>query len=128
MIRTTSFVVRFVRGWGEKMTASLALMALIAVPGGVSSGLVMGTIDAITPAGLAYLTMPRSGSSSMTPIEGWRRTSRRIPWILPRLLTRPSRSPMPLSSTLMWARRVKVFSLPTAQPMAWASLSTVVWS
>ena len=39
----------------------------MAVPGGVSSGLVIGTIDAMTPAGLAYLTKPLTGSSSMTP-------------------------------------------------------------
>ena len=44
----------------------------MAVPGGVSSGLVIGTIEAMTPAGLAYLTSPLTGSSSMTPTLGVR--------------------------------------------------------
>ena len=70
MISTVSYVVRLVRGCGEKITASFALIALMAVPGGVRAGFVMGTIEAMTPAGLAYLTIPFSGSSSMTPTLG----------------------------------------------------------
>ena len=100
----------------------------MAVPGGVSSGLVIGTIEAMTPAGLAYLTRPLTWSSSMIPTLGVRSASRRMPWILKRFAARPSRSPMPLSSTLMWARRVNVASLPRAHPMAWASRSTRAWS
>ena len=51
--------------------------------------------EAMTPAGLAYLTMPFSGSSSMMPMLFWRRASRRMPSTLPR---RPgSRLPIPLS-------------------------------
>ena len=62
MISTVSHVVRLLRGCGEKITASRHLMANIPTPGGVSSGFVVGTSDAIRPTGLAYLTMPFSGS------------------------------------------------------------------
>ena len=124
MISTVSRVVRRLRGWGEKITASRHLSANIPTPGGVSSGLVVGTSDAITPTGFAYLTIPRSGSSSMTPTLGWRSTSRRMPITLSRLPTRLTGSPMPLSSTPIAASRVKVSSLATAQATAWHSRST----
>ncbi len=58
MISTVSRVVFLLRGCGEKMTASRHLMANRPTPGGVSSGLVVGTRDAISPTGFAYLTMP----------------------------------------------------------------------
>ena len=93
-------------------------------PGGVSSGLVVGTSEAMRPTGLAYLTMPFSGSSSMTPTLFWRSTSRRMPMTLKRLPTRLSGSPMPLSSTPIRARRVNVASLATAQATAWQRRST----
>ena len=117
-------VVRLLRGCGEKTTASRHLMAKRPTPGGVSSGFVVGTSEAMRPTGFAYLTMPRSGSSSMTPMLGCRRTSRRMPMTLLRLLTRDTRSPMPLSSTPMLASRVNVVSLATAQATAWHSRST----
>ena len=53
--------VRLLSGCGEKMTASLHLIALIAMLTIVTSGLVTGSSPAITPAGLAYLTMPPVG-------------------------------------------------------------------
>ena len=127
MISTVSHVVRLLRGWGEKMTASRHLMANIPTPGGVSSGFVVGTSEAIRPTGLAYLAMPLSGSVSITPTLGCRRTSRRMPMTLKRLLTRLSGSPMPLSSTPICARRVKVLSLATAHATAWQRRSTSAW-
>ena len=127
MISTVSHVVRLLRGCGEKMTASRHLMANIPTPGGVSSGFVVGTSDAIRPTGLAYLAMPFSGTVSITPTLGCRRTSRRMPMTLKRLLIRLSGSPMPLSSTPIWARRVNVVSLATAQATAWQSRSTCSW-
>ena len=76
------------------------------MPIGVTYGLVTGISDAITPAGLAYLTMPFSGISSMMPMLFWRSASRRMPSTLARRVG--SRLPMPLSSTLMFASRVAV--------------------
>ena len=127
MISTVSHVVRLLLGCGEKMTASRHFTAYMPTPGGVSSGLVVGTSDAMSPTGFAYLTMPRSGSVSITPMLFWRSRSRRIPMTLKRFETRLSRSPIPLSSTPMWASRVKVVSLATAQPIAWQSRSTSSW-
>ena len=49
------------------------------MPIGVMYGLVTGISEQITPAGLAYLTMPLSGSSSMTPMLFCRSASRRMP-------------------------------------------------
>ena len=127
MISTVSRVVFLLRGCGEKMTASRHLMAKMPTPGGVSSGFVVGTSEAMRPTGFAYLTIPFSGSSSMTPMLFWRRTSRRMPMTLSRLPTRLSGSPMPLSSTPILARRVKVVSFATAQATAWQSRSTCSW-
>src|SRR6266568_3100505 len=56
MTRTVSFVVRLLAGWGEKITASLHLIAKIAMPIGFTYGLVSVISEAITPAGFAYLT------------------------------------------------------------------------
>ena len=55
------------RGCGEMMIALRAFSAASALTGGVASGPVVGISAAITPTGLAILTMPRSGSSSITP-------------------------------------------------------------
>ncbi len=96
------------------------------MPTGVTYGLVTGIKAAITPAGFAYLTRPRIGSSSMMPMLFWRSASRRMPCTLARRVG--SRRPMPLSSTLMFARRVAVDSLPPAQPTARQMRSTVGWS
>ena len=76
------------------------------MPIGVTYGLVTGISEAITPAGFAYLTIPLAGSSSMTPMLFWRSASRRMPRTLPRRLG--SGMPMPLSWTLIGARRVAV--------------------
>ena len=86
------------------------------MPGGGRAGLVVGTGPAITPNGLAYLTRPYSEISSAIPMLFCRRASRKMPMILKRLLGRPARPPNPLSSTPIWTRRVKVFSLTVAHP------------
>ena len=88
----------------------------MAIPMGVTYGLVTGIRDAITPAGFAYFTMPFSGISSITPILFWREASRRIPRTFDRRLG--SGLPRPLSATLIAASRVAVTSLPPAQPIA----------
>ena len=93
---------------------------------GVTYGLVTGISDAITPAGLAYLTIPFSGISSITPMLFWRRASRSTPCTLARRFG--SGLPMPLSSTLILASTVAVCSLPPAQAIAWHSRSTAAWS
>ena len=98
----------------------------MAMPIGVMYGLVTGISETITPAGLAYLTRPFSGISSMTPMLFWRSASRRMPSTLPRRLG--SRPPMPLSSTLMLASRVAVSRLAVAQATAWHRRSTRAWS
>ena len=96
------------------------------MPIGVMYGLVTGISEQITPAGLAYLTMPFSGSSSMMPMLFWRSASRRMPSTLARRLG--SRLPMPLSSTLMFASIAAVSGLAPAQPTAWQMRSTFAWS
>ena len=58
MISTVSAVVRRLRGCGEKITASRHLMANSPTPGGVSSGFVVGTSDAMTPDRLRVLHDP----------------------------------------------------------------------
>src|SRR5471032_1230789 len=57
-MRLTSIAVALLAGWGEKITASRHLMALIAIATMVTTGLVTGSNPAMTPTGLAYLTMP----------------------------------------------------------------------
>ncbi len=88
----------------------------MAIPTGVTYGLVTGINPAITPAGLAYLTMPLSGISSMIPMLFCLSASRRMPNTFARRLG--SRLPIPLSSTDMFASLVAVTSLPPAQAMA----------
>ena len=90
------------------------------MPIGVTYGLVTGISEAITPAGFAYLTMPFSGNllddaHALLPQRvaehahaPWRGASARG-------------LPMPLSSTLILASLVAVFSLPPAQAIAWHS-------
>ena len=93
---------------------------------GVTYGLVTGISEAMTPAGLAYLTIPLSGISSMTPMLFCRNASRSTPCTLARRFG--SGLPMPLSSTLMRASFVAVASLPPAQAIARHSRSTAAWS
>ena len=76
------------------------------------------------PAGLPYLTMPFSGSSSMTPTLFCRSASRSTPRIFMRLPIRLTASPSPLSSIPMSTSRVNVRLLATAQATAWHSRST----
>ena len=98
----------------------------MATPMGVTYGLVTGISEAMTPAGFAYLTMPFSGSSSMTPMLFCRSASRRMPSTFAR--RRGSGLPMPLSLTLICASRVAVFSLPPAHAIARHRRSTAAWS
>ncbi len=98
----------------------------MAMPTGVTYGLVTGISDGDDAGGFAYLTMPFSGISSMMPMLFWRRASRRMPRIFARRVG--SRLPMPLSSTLMLASRVAVASLPPAHATARHRRSTVAWS
>ena len=58
----------------------------------------VGTMQAMIPAGLPYLTMPFSGSSSMMPTLFWRSASRSTPRIFIRLPIRLTASPSPLSA------------------------------
>ena len=96
------------------------------MPIGVTYGLVTGISDAITPAGLAYLTIPLSGSSSMMPMLFCLSASRRMPSTFARRFG--SGLPIPLSSTLMRASRAAVASFPPAQATARHSRSTAAWS
>ena len=80
------------------------------------------------PAGLPYLTMPFSGSSSMMPTLFCRSASRSTPRIFIRLPIRLTASPRPLSLMPMSTSRVNVFLFATAQATAWQSRSTRAWS
>ena len=64
---TAKAVVLAVRGCGATMMALRPFSAASAFTGGVASGPVVGISAAITPTGLAILTMPRSGNSSTMP-------------------------------------------------------------
>ena len=90
---------------------------------GVTYGLVTGISDAMTPAGLAYFTIPLSGISSMMPMLFCRRASRRTPSTFARRFG--SGLPRPLSSTLIRASLVAVASLPPAHATARHNRSTV---
>jgi len=74
-------------------------------------------VDGTTVSEIA-LAMPLAASTSITPTERPRSASRSTPRILKRLPARPLRSPIPLSSTPIWALRTKVVSLPQALPRA----------
>ena len=70
------------------MTMALRpLIAIIALLTGVAPGLVEGVMAQTTPTGLAYLTMPRFLSSSITPTDFTRRRSRNVPNVLRCFLT-----------------------------------------
>src|SRR5690606_36898616 len=56
-------------GGGAMMMALPPLSAIMALLTGVADGFVDGVIAATTPTGLAYLTMPFSGISSMMPVD-----------------------------------------------------------
>ena len=82
------------------LTASIDLLT------GVAAGFVEGQTAATTPTGLAYLTSPRSGSSSMIPtvLALSRRRSRSVPKVLRRFLVILSSTlPSPVSRTAISA-------------------------
>jgi hypothetical protein len=116
--RTISKVVPFERGCGEKITASRHFQRVDAGVRRRQLGLVVGTSEAITPAGFAYLTMPLAAFSSMMPVLFWRSAVAQHAEDLHALGLRPSGSPRPLSSTLIATMRAKVLSLAVAQPSA----------
>ena len=64
------------------MIALRPLSAIIALLTGVAAGLVDGVIAPTTPTGLAYLTIPRAKSSSITPTVRTRKRSRSVPKVL----------------------------------------------
>ena len=82
MWSTVVVVVVSPAGDGAMMTALRPLTAIIALLTGVAAGLVEGVSAATTPTGFAYLTMPRSASSSITPTERTLIRSRRVPKVL----------------------------------------------
>src|SRR5262245_2948975 len=105
---------------GGAMTMALPpLIAIMALLTGVAEGLVEGVTAATTPTGLAYLTRPFSGTSSMMPVDLTLSRSRSVPkvfrWFLMTLL---SSSPMPVTSTAILASRRAFSGLLLAQ--AWA--------
>mmetsp|Transcript_7017 Transcript_7017/g.22223 ORF Transcript_7017/g.22223 Transcript_7017/m.22223 type:complete len:257 (+) Transcript_7017:787-1557(+) len=66
---TMSALVFCARGCGAMMMELRPLTAAMDLMTGVASGLVEGDSAPITPTGLAILTTPRSGSSSITPTD-----------------------------------------------------------
>jgi hypothetical protein len=106
MLSTEAAVAAYAVGGGATMIALPPLSAIIALLTGVAFGLVDGVIAATTPTGFAHLTMPRSGNSSMMPVDLTRNKSRNVPnvlrWFLMTLL---STSPMPVTSTACSAKR-----------------------
>ena len=93
-------------GGGAMMMALPPFSAIMALLTGVADGLVEGVMAPTTPTGLAYLTMPFSGISSMMPVDLALSRSRSVPnvlrWFLMTLL---SSSPMPVTSTAISASR-----------------------
>ena len=97
---TARAVVRQPAGEGAITTALRPLSAIIALLTGVAAGLVEGVIAPTTPTGLAYLTIPRAGSSSITPTVLTRSRSRRVPKVLRWFLAILSATlPSPVSAT-----------------------------
>src|SRR6056297_241352 len=100
MKSTAAEVAPHPEGEGAMMTAFRLLRANMALLTGVAVGLVEGVTAATTPTGLAYLTMPFLGSSSITPTLRTLLRSRRQPkvlrWFLTILL---STSPSPVCAT-----------------------------
>jgi len=78
-VGTVVVVVASPAGEGATMTALRPLTAIIDLLTGVAAGLVAGVSAATTPTGFAYLTMPRSTSSSISPTELTPIRSRRVP-------------------------------------------------
>ena len=67
MPSTVGLVASQAVGGGAMMMALPPFSAIMALFTGVADGLVEGVMAATTPTGLAYLTRPFSGISSMTP-------------------------------------------------------------
>ena len=109
------------------MIAFLALRAYIEFPAGVRSGLVAGTTQAITPTGLAYLTIPFSGISSITPTLFCLNASLSTPLILNFLFSLLTGSPILLSSMLIATSSLKVWVFATFHAMALIALSMSAW-
>jgi hypothetical protein len=87
MSSTVRAVVRRPAGEAAMMIAFRPLTAIIALFTGVAPGLVEGVMAQTTPTGLAYFTIPRSGSSSTMPTDFTRRRSRKVPKVLRCFLT-----------------------------------------
>ena len=106
MPSTAGCVAAQAEGGGAMMTALPPLSAIIALLTGVADGLVEGVSAPTTPTGLAYLTIPLSGTCSMMPVDFTLSRSRRVPnvflWFLTTLL---STSPIPVTSTAISASR-----------------------
>ena len=116
MPSTAGLVAAQAVGGGAMMMALPPFSAIIALLTGVADGLVDGVMAPTTPTGLAYLTMPFSGISSMMPVDLTLSRSRSVPkvflWFLMTLL---STSPMPVTSTAISARR-RAFSRLVDRP------------
>ena len=69
MPSTVGLVAAHAVGGGAMMMALPPFSAIIALLTGVADGLVEGVMAPTTPTGLAYLTMPFSGISSMMPVD-----------------------------------------------------------
>ena len=105
MCPAVSAVVLDPAGDGARTMALRPLIAIIALLTGVAAGLVDGTTAPTTPTGLAYLTMPRVASSSITPTVLTRSRSRRVPKVLRWFLAVLSATlPSPVSLTAVSAR------------------------
>ncbi len=101
------------------------LSAIIALLTGVAAGLVDGVTAATTPTGLAYLTMPRAASSSMTPTLRTRMRSRSVPKVLRWFLVILSATlPSPVSATASSASSRACSGLYTAHASAVTASST----
>ena len=109
---TVAKVASNAAGEGAMTMALPPFTAIMALFTGVADGLVAGVMAATTPTGLAYFTRPRSGISSITPVDFTRRRSRSVPKVLRWfLMTLLSTFPMPVTSTASSARRRAVSGL-----------------
>ena len=117
------------------MMALRPLRAIIALLTGVAPGLVAGVMAATTPTGLAYLTIPRSGLSSITPTLRTRSKSRSVPNVLRRFLVILSGMlPRPVSSTA-WRARISALlnndhakAVTASSTRSWFAVENLAWA